>query len=474
MMRKMLRLVVGGGGGRTIYAIPVLEYFEKHGLLKDLEAIAVTSAGGMSGLLLALGYTVDQMYGHLTKYGLHGKFNHHLNFVPEHVATHQPSPYITINEEDNQTIRFGKYVTNLYTYHYLVGKGFANVFSSEGIFDIQGLEESYWSILKECPHFNQFTDVEKRSLTFEQLHKLKLQYPEKKFVDIYFITVEEIKKKEYQVYVCSYKTTPSMQILQAAVASSHLPGFFRKRKYDDKILWDGSIKKNLARDLFDAPEYFYEKDRLTDMNMRTVAIYFANSKEEIAQKRDNITPTPGLLGQIFAYLDRLMVDSVIPMHEIALQDKEDQRDANALRTLYLNTSKVRRITPYLTEEDIEKIRAYAHQEAEQFVNNYFVNAIDPHISLYEIRQITNSTKLWKYFNPTQNDLSTYQVMCAKEQDNAGKLGKLPNDVIHNMISFSSLDSQRNLRESCRFFGFNANLKNGIDNNKFISSNQFKF
>ena len=388
--REINHLAFGGGGWRTMYATGVISTLRKRGILKDVQKVAATSGGCIPGFALAFGYNSEQSMQFLEENALNDKYLSVLYFIPEHVDG-EPSPYYRIAEQDHYLKQLGKYAANAGIFSFLFMKNVVDVVRSRGIFHTRGLEELLWRLMQQSPAFP--AALRKKDLTFLEHHQFKDEFkenfPDRPFVDLH-IAVTENTPEGCELKYYSYELTPNESILKAACASMTIPVIFRHVEHA-KRLRDGGILKNIPRDAFDSPRFFKPKDRLTKMNMRTLAVCFSESDTDIAKWRHN---QPGPVSWQ-TWLTMRLFGSV---EHWELQEKEHQVGANALRTLYLNSSGIFPLAPKgLTTAKYKSICDYAEEETEQFVDNY-LRTVDPHISLDEIQQLPGCENLQGYFD----------------------------------------------------------------------------
>jgi len=395
-MRKIKYLAVSGGGWRTMYAKGVIDKLNELHILKNIEAVSVTSGGCMTGFILAFGYNPEETMKFLEKYVLNGKFSIPLYFFPEHVNS-DISPYYTIKKQDHLLTKVSKYIINTTIYSYLFFKNVVDSIRSRGIFHTAGLANVLWKVMQESPTFPP--QLKNKNLTFLEHHlyreQFKNKYPHLPFVDL-FIIVTELTTQGPREKCYSYQTTPHESILHAACASMAIPILFR-RAGNKKNLMDGCVVNNIPRNVFDAPCYFEPEDRLTEMNMRTLAICFANSENVIAKWRDNKATTTPFSIQLLAK------KLIIPKELKEAQDKQHQVGANALRTLYINCSDIPALGPKtLTTQHYKDICKKVELETSNYVNCY-LDTPDPHLPLEEIKKIPSSINYFSYFKVKQKD-----------------------------------------------------------------------
>jgi predicted acylesterase/phospholipase RssA len=77
------RLIFSGGGIRVISYIGVLQVFQTHNLLQHVKEFCGVSAGGLTALMLALGYSLPT----LERFSFHFDFSNIRSVEPEHALT---------------------------------------------------------------------------------------------------------------------------------------------------------------------------------------------------------------------------------------------------------------------------------------------------------------------------------------------------------------------------------------------------
>jgi predicted acylesterase/phospholipase RssA len=372
--RKIKYLVIGGGGWRTIYTAGVFNKLNELQILNDIEAVAVCSGGCMAGFMLALGYDSHETLRFLQKHVLDGKFQIPLTFIPEHANS--SNPYYTIRRQDGFFQRGFKDLANAGINSYLSYKNMVDAVRSGGVFHTQGLANVLWKLIAESPTLPR--EYKKKDLTFAELHECCVKY-NKDFANVFkdiFVIVTEATAKGPKEKHYSYLDTPDESIILAGCASMAIPGLFRKVG-NKRNLYDGSVTNSLPCRMFDNPIFFEEKDQATEMNMRTLAVCFADSEDVIGEWRDT-RPNTKSVPKKTALGNWLVLNLLWNKKLWETQLQEHQKGANSLRTLYINCAEIPILGPdSLSSARYIEICNQIAEQTEQYVDNY-LRTDDPH------------------------------------------------------------------------------------------------
>lgn len=360
-LREIHYLAFSGGGWRTLYAQGVIEGFREEGALNKVIAASFCSGSCVPAVFLISGYDSKQSMQFLEEYVLNDRYTSALYFIPEHVDA-EKSPYYLFGQQDGFIKRMAKRAANLGILSYLFVKNVVDAVRARGIFHIKSLEELLWRIIQKSPTLP--SRLKRRDLTFSELHcykdEFQQKYPNLLFIDPYIAVTQETAQGHSLKYY-SYETTPNASILKAACASMTIPGLFRQV---EKGLKDGGVVDNSARSAFDKAE----------MNMRTQAVYFAPTQSDIEKwrdKRQNPSPSSSVIMKL------LGIDK-----DWELQEKSHHEGANALRTLYVDSSGISMLRPNgLTTEKFNKICQDTKKQAQEYARLYYSDTPCPHASL---------------------------------------------------------------------------------------------
>lgn len=187
MRSKMKRiLVLSGGGVKGIAHLGALKALEVLGILKNIHTFTGTSVGALISVLIAIGYSPDELYNFITVFD-----------IKKMKSMNPDSILQTYGLDDGQNI----------------------LFVLEKLFAAKGIESN---------------------ITFGQLFKLT-----KKTV----ITCASCVNDK-TAYYFSHKTNPDMSVLTAVRMSIAIPIYFTPVIYEDKMFIDGGCIDNYPIQLF--------------------------------------------------------------------------------------------------------------------------------------------------------------------------------------------------------------------------------
>lgn len=194
-------LVFEGGGIKGLVYAGALEALEKNELLKDLKWVAGSSAGAMTALMVALGYTHDKVKQELK------------NVDFSQFKDHAPSWFGVIGRTIN---------------------GIRNLFGiKRGYYRGEQLYQWVKKIVSE--------NLGNEMATFDDLHR-KVIEKDSKFKDL-FVTTTNLNTQKTKIF--SYEKRAKAPIADVVLASMSIPLFFQARymDHDYRINWEPTRKE---------------------------------------------------------------------------------------------------------------------------------------------------------------------------------------------------------------------------------------
>jgi NTE family protein len=193
-------LAIEGGGMRIVSAVGTISALDRHGVIKHLKRYAGTSAGGLLCLMLALGYTADEIEKIIIK----------TNF-----SKFMDDTFGVIRD----TVRF---------------------INEYGIYRGDYLKDWVADLVEK--------KLGSKTSTFEDLYKKT-----GKELYIYTVCVED-----NECCILSHKSSPKMELALATRMSMAVPYKFTAVKYEGKKYVDGGISHNYPLQQFDDDKNNYK------------------------------------------------------------------------------------------------------------------------------------------------------------------------------------------------------------------------
>lgn len=197
--RPVEHLVFEGGGVKGVAYVGALQVLGEHGLLDGVRSVAGTSAGSITALAVALGYT------------------------PEEITT-------LILNLDFEKFRDGTFPTDAFRLYERYG----------------WYEGRYAECVFECL-------VERRlgspDATFADLHERAATDPA--LEDLYVVATD-LDRREWVVFSHESERFASLPLARGARASMSIPFFFASQEIDGDTFVDGGVLRNYPIDVFDA------------------------------------------------------------------------------------------------------------------------------------------------------------------------------------------------------------------------------
>lgn len=183
---EIKNLVLSGGGPKGISHIGALKSLEKHGILKNIKAIASASIGGVIASLFCIGYSPDELYSFIDMFDT-SKFN---CFDPSHL-------FKTFGLDDGNRFEM------------IIGK----------LFEAKKVS---------------------KDITFKELYKLS---------GIKLI-MSTVCLNDKQTYYLSYLNYPDMKVVTGIRMTTSIPLIFCPVSYQGKLFIDGGCNDNYPMHLF--------------------------------------------------------------------------------------------------------------------------------------------------------------------------------------------------------------------------------
>ena len=308
-------LVFEGGGVKGIAYGGALHELEQRGILSDIKRVAGTSAGAITAVLLAVGYTHKE--------------------VSDIVAE---TNFNNFSDDSSGIVRDTKRLISDFGWH----KG--NFFKR-------------WI----GKHIRNKTG--KKDLTFQQLKDLD------NTLDLYLVATN-LSDQVSEIF--SYKHTPDVAIRDAARMSMSIPLFFKCVRYgsDKDIMVDGGVAWNYPLNIFDHTSYLDNPQNGEEVDYNDSQDYVFNhetlgfrldSRKEIEFNRSNWSNVPKEIDNILNYAIAL----VGFMHIMANKKHLHKNDWN--RTIFIDTLDVNTTDFDLPESKIKALL----KNGKKGVSDYF-------------------------------------------------------------------------------------------------------
>lgn len=310
-------LVFEGGGVKGIAYGGALVELEKRKILKDIQRVAGTSAGGITATLLALGYTADETSEIIARTNFSQFADHDFGFVRDFIRLLH---------------RFG------------IHKG------------------------------DKFRDwigrlIERKAgqpdLTFGQLHERTGQNG---FRDLYLVGIN-LSRQKLEVY--SHENCPEMEIRRANRITMSIPLYYQCVKRDKDVLVDGGVTWNYPVSIFDYTRYMDSGGNATGEGKQSGPLKYKfneatlgfrlDTREEIDYAERKWALPPRDIKKFKHYLQALLgflLDSANKRHL-------SSRDWN--RTIFIDTAGVKTTDFDLPDNLIQKLI----ENGKKGVENYF-------------------------------------------------------------------------------------------------------
>lgn len=241
-------LVSEGGGVRGAAYGGLVKRLQHYGMMEDIRYVAGSSAGAIAALIIALGYSADEI---------------------EKIMCDLPM------EKFLESTKSWSITPDI------ISQGFKalKVLLKENHSLSTGTEFLHW--------IEQLVEAKlgNKNATFRDLYEVikKNKDVEHTFKEL-FVTGTDISLEKPECKIFSYEATPDMPIALAVRASSSFPFVFKPVEWDGHQYIDGGLIKNLPTKIFDEKKYlpqgFGPTEKLGNPGILTVKV---DTKKEIAQ-----------------------------------------------------------------------------------------------------------------------------------------------------------------------------------------------
>lgn len=284
-------LVFEGGGIKGLAYGGAVEVLEERDILKDVKRVAGSSAGGITAMLLCLGYNSSEITRIMSE---------EIDFQQLMDRRVEWDPTRIINAKG---MKAGISDIVMLFKNKGLYKGDAFVAIAKGIVkrkiednmreavkekyrvQIQALKET--SSEKEIERFIQshiihmmdkyyITDL--GDITFSQLEKLNQDFPDWNLKSLY-VTGTNLTNGSLKVF--SAETDPNMKVVDAVRITMSFPFGFEPVEYQGHYYADGGIADNYPMHIFNAPQYLSHGRNQVGVNPCTLG-FLVDSEEEIA------------------------------------------------------------------------------------------------------------------------------------------------------------------------------------------------
>lgn len=368
-------LVCEGGGVRMYAALGAIEILEQKGLLKDIERVAGSSAGGLVSMLLAIGYSPVEIEQVL-------KDELDLPKLLDSRVKWDPTRLIKV-----LGMKLG--VSNLW--HLFAHKGF---FKGDKFTEItkaiikrklqekllkllesqhqatilqikeQGRDLSNHQIKEQIEHYLQaqleiflekYQIHDLGEITFGQHQTLKEHFPELRFKELY-ITGTRLSDATLRVF--SAQTDANMAIVDAARITMSFPFAFEPVYYQGDYYVDGGLADNTPMQIFEKEKFLSYGVNHAGVNPCTLGL-LVDTEDEIAarwgEKKIKQVKLKTLMGGIIASVTA------------RVQELRQNYDMNLVQ---IYDEDVAVLDVYMEEEKIKKLIASGKKSMEAYCKHY--------------------------------------------------------------------------------------------------------
>ncbi len=309
-------LVLEGGGVKGLAFCGALIELEKNGILDSIIRIGGVSVGGISAMLLSIGYSPEEIK----------------NIIYD--------------------LKIQKFNDGGYLY---IG-GFIRLINRFGFYRGKKIEKYISKLIQD--------KIGNADITFRELHEGIIS---KKYIDL-FIVATNLEKQKPEVF--SYETFPGMKIRDALRASFSIPFYFKpvyldssgiriekRRNIDEADLYvDGGLSANFPIYIFDDKKYLIDKVNFVNaecdkfINLETLGIMLEAEKQY--SNKEN-------LGMISEKIESIE-DFVIAFYSITI---------GTLYKYIISEADLKRVIIINTEDISPRIRKIKNKDKDMLIDN---------------------------------------------------------------------------------------------------------
>ncbi len=297
-------LVFEGGGAKGVVYVGAIQALEDNHVLGEVKRVGGSSAGSITAMLLAVGYTSDEIKYILTEVlDMKSLMDQRCQWDPKvkgpkgipvgistiinvfkHKGAFKGDKFREVMKEllaDKLKNRIEAYLKEKYADLFEEERAF----SKKNNFDEVMTQRRIDVFLKE--KYEQYLDQheidELGAVTFGQLKKINDEfkdYPKIKGFDLY---VTGTRLTDGSLKVFSHETDANMPVFEGVAISSCFPGGFEPVYYKGHYYCDGGVADNAPLKMFDKPAYLSHGINEAGVNPCTLG-FLVDSKKEIEQR----------------------------------------------------------------------------------------------------------------------------------------------------------------------------------------------
>lgn len=445
----LLNLVLEGGGPKGLVYVGAIRTIESNNLIYEIENVAGSSAGAITALMLAIGYNSYQIenivrgldfskFTDVSDKECEEGFIDTLSSVPAYLhkifhalenllkpdAKHGSGIFLgNALEKKFQEIIKNKLSSILLWAHsvlYLAEKDpkgaqirmLSRLFENIGVENIQEaytvsrgsqyltnkvqsleviFEDFGRNLRNRAKELQNLIMSKGGKITFSDLHKLKLSFPE---YNIRNLAITGVNFTDHRLEVFDVHENPDMELSLATRISMSLPWFFSSVKYKGKEYIDGGVLSNYPMHIFDSARYLNPNNILArnpnGANIQTLGLK-VDSQEEIYNLLFNKSYSAG--GRTFS---SRLIDFIIGIN-LNSEDREVY-ERYSHRSVQIADQGYSTFNFRLTSRDKDILIEAGRRDTQRYLDLYYLKTVYPlYISKMEDMRAFMSDEEYKEF-----------------------------------------------------------------------------
>jgi predicted acylesterase/phospholipase RssA len=386
-------LVCEGGGVKGLVYAGALKVMEENGVLQNIKRVAGSSAGGIVSLLLAIGYTAEEIEAVMKdEVDFKSLMDRRVEFDPTRVIS-AAGMKVGISDIALLFKHKGLFKGDAFVElakHFVARKIEAKlkeVIQNKDKQIIENLknqfrqsamaEEEVEQMVDEHIHNRYLGMLDKyyinnaSDITFEQLNNLNKDFPELHFKEL-FVTGTKLSDASLKVF--SADTDPNMSIVDAVRITMSFPFGFEPVLYQGEYYADGGIADNYPMQIFDQDKFLTHGLNDARVNPCTLGL-LVDSQDEI-DARWGVQGTP---------LKELSLKGFIGGVVAGIHNRSEiLRDYYNINSIQIFDENVATMDLNLSDENKQKLLASGIRSMQHYIDNYLgTNVQYSHLPNYE-------------------------------------------------------------------------------------------
>lgn len=418
-------LVFEGGGVKGLVYAGALQEMQAQGLLEDVKRVAGSSAGGIVAMLLALGYSADEIQQIMSEeIDFSAMMDRRVGFDPTRLISAQ-GMRMGLSDIFMLFKHKGLYKGDAFIE---LGKNLITRKLEQSLREALALEHaellqtipltvrngSIEGLLKQCLDSLYISNL--GDITFSQFNKLAEKYPQIGLKELY-VTGTKLSDGSFREF--SADKTPNMKIIDAVRITMSFPFGFEPVLYQGEYYADGGIADNYPMQIFDQEKFLTHGLNQSKANPCTLG-FLVDTQEEIDARWGILPDAEATLS-----LAKFLKGVIEGMHNRS----ELLRDRYQVNSVQIFDEEVETMDLALTPEKKQRLVASGRHAVRNYANIYMGKDI-PYTDLPDYQTVYEKyyskrptelvriieEELWPFYQELHSIAAALKLIDAADED----------------------------------------------------------